>query len=122
MINTKELNTCDNVFDSFDVLFYLLFCVCFVCLNRSSLWYNMILTISYCVPIEKVLFDGNDTMLSSDKPKYVLNQVLHRLYDYSVSDIRYMSDHENPVIRLKDDDTMQEDYFVCKEEITWEML
>lgn len=76
----------------------------------------------YCVPIEKVLFDDNDTMLSSDKPKYVLNQVLHRLYDYSVSDIRYMFDHENPIIRLKDDDTMQEDYFVCKEEITWEML
>lgn len=76
----------------------------------------------YCVPIEKVLFDDNDTMLASEKPKYVLNQVLHRLYDYSVSEIRYMFDHENPIIRLKDDDTMQEDYFVCKEEITWEML
>lgn len=33
-----------------------------------------------------------------------------------------MFDHENPVIRLKDDDTMQEQYFVTKEEITWEML
>ncbi|MGO5050951.1 hypothetical protein ACTQ6A_00290 [Lachnospiraceae bacterium LCP25S3_G4] len=76
----------------------------------------------YCVPLEKVLFDDNESMLSIDKPQYVINQVLHRLYDYSVSDIRYLSDHENPIIRLRDDDTMQEENFVCKEEVTWEML
>jgi len=76
----------------------------------------------YCVPLEKVLFDDNDRMLLTDKPHYLLNQVLHRLYDYSVSDNRYMFDHENPIIRLKDDETMHDEYFLCKEEITREML
>lgn len=76
----------------------------------------------YCVPLEFVLFDDNDCMTLSEKPKYLLNQVLNRLYEYHTSDIRYMFDHENPVIRLTDHDTMQEHYYTGKEEITWDML
>lgn len=33
-----------------------------------------------------------------------------------------MYDHDNPIIRLSDNDTMEEKYFVKKEEVTWEML
>lgn len=51
--------------------------------------------------------------------QYLLNQVLHRLYDYFVTDIRYMFDHDNPILRLADNDVMQEEYFIAKEEITW---
>lgn len=76
----------------------------------------------YCIPIDKIMFDGNDKLSDDTKSKYLLNQVLHRLYDYSVSDIRYMSDHDNLVIRLADSDTMQEGYFVSSEEINIEML
>lgn len=76
----------------------------------------------YCILIEKVFFDKAETLSEEEKRKYLINQVLHRLYDYSVTNIRYMFDHDNPILRLADNDVMQEKYFVKKEEITWEML
>lgn len=76
----------------------------------------------YLVPIERVYFDNAEHLPNEGKQQYLLNQVLHRLYDYSVTDIRYMFDHDNPILRLADNDVMQEEYFIAKEEITWEML
>lgn len=76
----------------------------------------------YCVPLENVLFDANDSMTLAEKQKYLINQVLNRLYEYHTSDIRYMFDNNNPIIRLTDNDTMQEKYYIGKEEITWDML
>ena len=85
---------------------------------RNSKYYCF----EYLVPIEKVYFDDVENLPKEGKQQYLLNQVLHRLYDYTVTDIRYMFDHDNPILRLVDDDVMQEEYFITKEEITWEML
>ena len=63
-----------------------------------------------------------DSITEEQKVKYLLNQILNRLYEYHTHDIRYMFDHENPMIRLTDCDTMEEQYYVSKEEITWNML
>lgn len=76
----------------------------------------------YCVPLEKIMFDDNEKLSIGEKAIYLLNQVLNRLYEYFSSDIRYMFDHDNPIIRLADTDTMDEKYFMSKEEITWDML
>lgn len=76
----------------------------------------------YLVPIDKVYFDNKEKLEKLDKQRYLLNQVLHRLYEYSIRESRYMFDHDNPIIRLLDYDVMQEEYFVSKEEITLEML
>ena len=78
--------------------------------------------LEYIVPIDKVYFDNNEKLEKLDKQKYLLNQVLHRLYEYSIRESRYMLDNDNPIIRLSDYDVMQEEYFVSKEEITLEML
>ncbi len=76
----------------------------------------------YCIPLEKVLFDSDENLSYENKQKYLLNQILHRLYDYSASELRYMFDHDNPVIRLKDNDTMDKEHFISKEKITEDML
>lgn len=76
----------------------------------------------YKVPLHKVLFDQEEKLSNSSKPLYLINRVLHRLFEYYTSDLRYMFDHSNPIIRLMDDDTMLDKYFISKEEITYEML
>ena len=76
----------------------------------------------YCVPLQKIMFDDNEKLGTEQKRLYLLNQILNRLYEYHTSDIRYMFDHDNPIIRLADSDTMDEKYFVTKEKITWDML
>ena len=76
----------------------------------------------YCVPLQKIMFDDNEKLGTEQKRLYLLNQILNRLYEYHTSDIRYMFDHDNPIIRLADSDTMDEKYFVTKEKITWGML
>ena len=76
----------------------------------------------YGVPLEKIMFDDNEKLDDEEKRIHLLNQILNRLYEYHTSDIRYMFDHENPIIRLTDSDTMDEKYYITKEEITWEML
>ncbi|HBF0925410.1 TPA: hypothetical protein KOR93_001610 [Clostridioides difficile] len=76
----------------------------------------------YCLPLAKVMFDEKDSLAEEQKVKYLLNQILNRLYEYHTHDIRYMFDHENPIIRLTDNDTMDEQYYISKEEITWDML
>ena len=76
----------------------------------------------YRVPLERVLFDDNDSMSQGRKETYLLEKILQRLYEYSVRDTRYMWDDDNPILRLADDDIMQAEFFVAKEEITNEML
>lgn len=76
----------------------------------------------YCLPLAKVMFDEKDSLAEEQKVKYLLNQILNRLYEYHTHDIRYMFDHENPIIRLTDNDTMDEQYYISKKEITWDML
>ena len=76
----------------------------------------------YLVPIDKIYFDDNDKMSKLEKQKYLLNRVLNRLYEYSITESKYMFDYDNPIIRLSDYDVMQEEYFISKEEITLEML
>ena len=76
----------------------------------------------YCVPLEKIMFDDDEKLDNKEKEIYLLNQILNRLYEYYTSDIRYMFDHDNPIIRLTDSDTMDEKYFITKEKITWDML
>lgn len=76
----------------------------------------------YCVPIDMIFFDGHTKMSLEDKKIYIVNQILHRIHDYLYSDIKYMSDNENPILRLSDDITMSEKYYIGKEEITYEML
>ncbi|CEK33889.1 hypothetical protein UMC2_11391 [[Clostridium] sordellii] len=76
----------------------------------------------YIVPIDKVYFDKDEILQNRDKQKYLLNQVLHKLYDYYITESRYMFNHDNTIIRLSDYDVMQEKYFIKKEKITLEML
>lgn len=76
----------------------------------------------YLVPIDKIVFDDENKLGKVDKQKYLLRQVLNRLYEYSTSESKYMFDHDNPIIRLSDYDVMQEEYFISKEKITLEML
>lgn len=76
----------------------------------------------YCIPLAKVLFDDSESLSNEAKQKYLLNQIFHRLYDYTVKDIRYMFDHNNPVLRLEDSDILDKEYFISTEEITREML
>lgn len=96
--------------------------------KASRYWYRLFCDNSryycfeYCIPSNKVLFDEKDSLSDNQKGKCVLNQILHRLYEYHTHDVRFMFDHENPIIRLTDSDTMNEKYYVTKEEITWEML
>lgn len=75
----------------------------------------------YLVPIEKVFFDKAEDLSKEGKQKYLLNQVLYRLFHYLSGDCN-MFDHDNPVLRLDDNDKMETKYFIKKEEITWEML
>ena len=78
--------------------------------------------LEYIVPLDIVLFDDIDDLPQTEKSKYFLNQVMTRLYEYATSDPRYLSDNANPILRLADDGTMKEEYFVDKEEITLDML
>lgn len=78
--------------------------------------------LEYCVPLEKVMFDDSENLSGKDKQIYLLNRILNRLYEYHTTDIQYMFDHDNPVIRLADDDTMYGKYYITKEIIDWNML
>lgn len=78
--------------------------------------------LEYCVPIEIVLFDDDETLSCAEKQKYLLNQIINRLYDYAVTGARRMFDHNNPILRLMDNDMMSIEYYVSSEEVTAEML
>nr|WP_320024776.1 hypothetical protein [uncultured Acetobacterium sp.] len=72
----------------------------------------------YCIPLETVRFDSDENLTDKEKPRYLLNQILYRLYDYSASEGRKIFDYNNPIMRLKENDTMDEQSFISIEEIT----
>lgn len=74
----------------------------------------------YLIPIDKVFFDYNDKLSKDEKQQYLLNQILHRLYDYRVRENVF--DYDNPILRLSDNDTIKKEYFISREEITLDML
>lgn len=76
----------------------------------------------YQVPLERIMFDNNDNLLLDEKRQYLLYLVIYRLYEYAGTNIRYMFDHDNPILRLADADTMESQFFVAKEIITIDML
>jgi len=76
----------------------------------------------YCVPIEKIIFDSDDYMAINNKSLYLINRVINRLHDYYANEERYIFDHDNPILRLRDDDIMEHEYFVTKEKISHSML
>lgn len=78
--------------------------------------------LEYLIPLRIVLFDKNDCLSQEEKNEYFLNQIVNRLFKYSTTDKRYLTDDDNPILRLTDDDTLHEEYLVCKEEITLDML
>ena len=80
--------------------------------ERNSRYYCL----EYLVPMDKVIFDGFSYKTQYSKTKHLLCVVLKRLYDYEFNS-RYMYDHDNLILRLEDDDTMQEEYFIAEEEI-----
>ena len=76
----------------------------------------------YLVPIKNVYFDEVDSLNTSKKAQYLINKILNRLFDYEDLYIDNISDYQNPGLRLNDDVSMNEKYFVSKEEISREML
>lgn len=59
---------------------------------------------TYKVPLKKIIFDNRSKLPDVDKPLYLMNLILYRLFEYYNTDDLH-SDSSNPVIRLKDDDT-----------------
>lgn len=76
----------------------------------------------YKLPLSIVLFDEHDNYSYSMKQQYLLRCVLQRLYQYQTSNLRFMYDHDNPILRLADDYTIPTEYYVGREKITSEML
>lgn len=76
----------------------------------------------YLVPFHKIYFDDCEGLEETDKQKYFLNKVLHKLYGYFTTESIYMFDDDNSAIRLSDYDIMQREYFISRKEITLEML
>ncbi|MBZ0934975.1 hypothetical protein KWK86_004790 [Clostridioides difficile] len=76
----------------------------------------------YKLPLERVIFDDKPELPNEEKPVFLFNRVLSRLYDYYTRCDKYIFDHDNPIIRLSDNDTMPEKFYIAKNIITWDML
>lgn len=76
----------------------------------------------YKVPIDRVKFDDHDDYSRSRKQWYIVYCVLERLHQYRTSNIKYMYDDDNPILRLDDHDILPSEFFIQKELITWDML
>ena len=76
----------------------------------------------YLIPMDKIIFDDFQTTSQSRKSVYLINRVLNRLSDYDSYHIDYIYDHDNPIIRLGDFDTMDEKHFISKELISQNMI
>ena len=97
------------------------------CLQCKSVgWKYMDNSDYYCyeykLPMAVVMFDDHDQYSDSLKKRYLLRCVLQRLHQYQVTSLKYMYDHDNPVLRLADDYTIPSKYYVGREKITSEML
>jgi hypothetical protein len=78
--------------------------------------------LEYKIPMEKVIIDGHDSLSLNGKRFHIILEVLKRLYDYYVTNISFMYDHDNPCLRLQDNDRMDSKYLVSKEEVLPKML
>lgn len=76
----------------------------------------------YKVPIDIVIFDGKDEYHLLQKQHHLIRCVLDRIIEYRTQNIRFIFDHDNPILRLPDDYTLPSNYFIEKEEITSDML
>lgn len=97
------------------------------CLNRKDIGSSYMKNSSYycyeyCIPISRVLLDGHDNYSDYLKELYLIKSVILRLDCYTSSNVRFMIDDDNPILRLRDNDNLESEYFISKEHITWEML
>ena len=60
----------------------------------------------YRLPLSIVMFDDHDDYSDALKQRYLLRCVLQRIYQYQISNPRFMYDHDNPILRLADDYTI----------------
>lgn len=76
----------------------------------------------YHIPFDRILFDENENYSLGAKRRHLIRCVIERLNNYANSNIRYMYDRDNPILRLGDSDTLDATFFVSKEKITVDML
>ena len=76
----------------------------------------------YKLPLSVVMFDDHDCYSDSLKKRYLLQCVLQRLHAYQTTSLKYMCDHDNPILRLADDYTIPSQYYVSRQKITADML
>lgn len=76
----------------------------------------------YKLPLSVIIFDDHDRYSDTLKQRYLVRCVLQRLYQYQISNPRFMYDHDNPILRLADDYTIPAEYYVGREVITFDML
>lgn len=81
--------------------------------KKNSTYYY----IEYKIPIQKVLFDENEDFSLEDKRIQIVLKSLQRLYDYHKYGSDCVRDNGNPVLRLKDDDIMEEKCFIAAEKL-----
>lgn len=97
------------------------------CLDCKNLGYDYMKNSTYycyeySIPLDFVVFDDNEKYSLHQKQRYLIRCVLQRLYEYQTNNINYMSDHDNPVLRLGDYFNVPSQYYVSREEITSDML
>ena len=84
--------------------------------EKNSYYYCL----EFLVPIDKIIFDDASNLQSEYSKKiYYLSGVFYRLYEYWLYGKR-ISDNSNLILRLKDEDTMNAEYFVNAEPLLTE--
>ena len=76
----------------------------------------------YKFPLEIILFDDDEKFSITQKQEYIIKSVINRLEMYHTTNIEYMFDHDNPILRLSDTYNVPAEYYVSKEKITADML
>lgn len=71
--------------------------------------------------IDEIIFDEDDNLKTEDKINHFLVQIVKRIMSY-IKDGKYMSDNNNPIVRIADDANVPESKLVNVEEITPEMI
>lgn len=76
----------------------------------------------YKLPMKLILFDDNEALPTDQKPHYLMKRIFQRLLKYKETNVRFMLDDDNPVLRLEDNYVVPSDYFVNKEIVVSDML
>lgn len=66
----------------------------------------------YRIPIERILLDNAENLSSKEKEEEIIINILTRLYQY-----KFNENISDPILRLKDNDNIQKEFFINKEEI-----